>query len=260
MNSFALIGERLGHSYSKIIHERFFSLSGKDGLSYELIEIPRQSLESEFNRISKEYRGINVTIPYKTEIMPYLSDVSSEAKRIGAVNTVSFEDDAAVGYNTDYYGFKHSLDTFGIGIKGKKVIILGTGGASKAALCVCKDLGASDITFVSTKPKSDFNYRVISYSDKIQGDVLINCTPVGMYPNTDKSPLDKLDISFEAVVDMIYNPSVTVLMNMALSNGAKAINGLMMLVSQAVYAQALWNGQEVNGDIIDKIFNELREQ
>jgi shikimate dehydrogenase len=259
MNRYALIGEKLGHSYSKLIHERYFSLSGRDSLTYELIQIPKQNLKEEFARISKEFAGINVTIPYKIDVMQFLDGISDEAQKIGAVNTVKFTDGGAFGYNTDYFGFKHTLEANAISIKGKNVVILGTGGASKAAVNVCKDLGAADITFVSTRPSVSNDCKVIGYNDKIKGDVLINCTPVGMYPNVDKSPLNELDSSFTAVVDMIYNPSVTCLMQKASDMGKKAVNGLMMLTSQAIYAEAIWHGEEVNKNIIDTVFNELKE-
>jgi shikimate dehydrogenase len=259
MKRYALIGEKLGHSYSKLIHERYFSLSGKDSLTYELIEIPKQNLKEEFARISKEFAGINVTIPYKIDVMQFLDGISDEAQKIGAVNTVKFTDGGAFGYNTDYFGFKHTLEANAISIKEKNVVILGTGGASKAALSVCEDLGAKEITFVSTKPDAHTRYKTIGYNDKIKGDVLINCTPVGMYPNTDASPVNELDDSFTAVVDMIYNPSVTCLMQKASDMGKKAVNGLMMLTSQAIYAEAIWHGEEVNKNIIDTVFNELKE-
>ncbi len=259
MNRYALIGEKLGHSYSKLIHERYFSLSGRDNLTYELIEIPRQNLKEEFARISKEFAGINVTIPYKLKVMDFLDEISNEAQKIGAVNTVKFTDGCAFGYNTDYFGFKHTLISNDIDIKNKEIVILGTGGASKAALSVCDDLGAKEITFVSTRPDSFAKHKTIGYNDKIKGDVLINCTPVGMYPNIDASPLEEVDRSFEAVVDMIYNPANTKLMQKAIVQGKKAVNGLMMLVAQAVYAEAIWHGEDANKDIIDAIFNELKE-
>lgn len=258
MKKLALIGEKLGHSYSKIIHERYFELSGKKGYTYDLIEIPKDNLSDELARISKEYDGINVTIPYKLDVMKYLSSISPEAQKIGAVNTVKFTSEGAFGYNSDYYGLKYAVEINAIEVKDKDVVILGTGGASKAALAVSDDLGASSITFVTIEPEPVPGYRTIGYDDKIEGDVLINCTPVGMYPKTGVSPLKEFNPKFKAVVDMIYNPSVTELMKQGMSNGAKTVNGLYMLVAQAVKSEAIWNDEPFNRDITDRIYGELK--
>ena len=255
MAKYALIGEKLGHSYSGIIHNRFFELRGLDD-TYDLIEIPKGSLKEEIDRISRSYDGINVTIPYKIDVMPLIGFVSHEAESIGAVNTIRFGD-VSQGHNTDYFGLKASLDVNDITVAGKRVVILGTGGVSKAALAVCRDMGAEDITFVSTSKPSLGDYRVITYEDNIDGDVLINCTPVGMYPTTDASPLCTIGSSFGAVVDTIYNPPVTKLMHMAESAGIKTVSGLYMLVAQAIYAQAIWRGEDVDKDIITTIYEEM---
>ena len=256
MSAYALIGEKLGHSYSKIIHEKFYKEKNLRD-TYELIEIPKGNLKEEFKRISSEYAGINVTIPYKQDVMEFLNELSPEAQDIGAVNTVRFLNGCAKGYNTDYFGLKCTLNVNDIDIKNKKVVILGTGGVSKAALAVCRDMGAGDITFVSTSQPDLRDYRVISYNDKIEGDVLINCTPVGMYPNVDACPVGDISSSFGAVVDTIYNPAVTRLMEMACGKGIKAVSGLYMLVSQALYSQAIWRGEDTDTEMIDKIYRDM---
>lgn len=258
MSKFALIGEKLGHSYSGVIHKRFFELTSRNNSSYELIEIPKDSLETEFKKISQNYRGINVTIPYKTEVMKYLTEVSPEAENMGAVNTVSFLCGSIKGYNTDYLGFRETLEQWQIDPKGKKVVILGTGGASKAALGVCRDMGAKSISFVSSSGKNVGEYETLTYSDNIEGDILINCTPVGMYPNTDKSPLQK--INFDTVLDMIYNPAQTELIKRASANGSKCVNGLYMLVSQALHSEAIWQGESYRSDIARIIYDELKKE
>ncbi len=260
MKRFALIGEKLGHSYSKLIHERYFELSSKAAYTYDLIEIPRGCLKEEFDVISNRYSGVNVTIPYKLDVMEFLDYVSPEAKKIGAVNTVKFMSGRAEGYNTDYFGFKHTLEVNDISVRDKSVVILGTGGASKAVLAVCEDMCAGKITFVSTSSKKIKDYEVLSYSDDIKGDIIINCTPVGMYPDIDKSPLSKLSQGTQAVVDLIYNPSVTGFMYMAEQNGAKAVNGLYMLVSQAMHSECIWNGEDAAKGITDAIYKELKAQ
>lgn len=256
MSKFALIGEKLGHSYSGIVHKRFFELTSRNEHSYELIEIPRDSLEEEFKKISQTYRGINVTIPYKTEVMSYLTYISPEAEKMGAVNTISFSDGGIKGYNTDYLGFGETLKQWNIDPKGKRVVILGTGGASKSALGVCRDMGAKSISFVSSSGKAVGEYETLTYSDNIEGDILINCTPVGMYPNTDKSPLEQ--INFEVVADMIYNPGETELIKRASANGSKCVNGLYMLISQALHSEAIWQGESYREDIARIIYDELK--
>ncbi len=259
MAKYALIGEKLSHSYSKIIHEKYYKEINTND-TYELIEIPKGDLKKEFQRISSLYNGINVTIPYKMNVMKLLDGISPEAEAIGAVNTVKFTLDGAVGYNTDYFGLKCTFEVNDIDIKNKKVVILGTGGVSKAALAVCRDMGAGDITFVSTSSPVIDGCRVITYSDTIEGDVLINCTPVGMYPNTDATPLKDISQSFGAVVDTIYNPNETKLMQMASQKGIKAVSGLYMLVAQGMYSQAIWRDEGVDTDIIQKLYKEMTER
>jgi len=259
MKKLGLIGEKLAHSYSKIIHERFFELADKIGYTYDLIEIPRGDLSKEMERIAKEYDGINVTIPYKLDVMEFLTYISPEAKKIGAVNTVKFTPQGALGYNSDYFGFKSTLENSGIEADGKDVVILGTGGASKAALAVCEDMGASSVTFVTSGNKIVEGYNTISYTQPIIGDILINCTPVGMYPKTGISPIENLDAGFEAVVDMIYNPTVTELMKKGEKIGAKTVNGLNMLVAQGIYSEGIWNDEDADNAIIKEIFDELKE-
>ena len=256
MSAYALIGEKLGHSYSKIIHQKFYEIRNLAD-TYDLIEIPKGNLKEEFKRISSGYAGINVTIPYKQEVMEFLNELSPEVQDIGAVNTISFSDGCAKGYNTDYFGLKCTLNVNDIDIKNKKVVILGTGGVSKSALAVCRDMGAGDITFVSTSSPDLGDYRVITYDDKIEGDVLINCTPVGMYPKVDACPVDDITSSFSAVVDTIYNPAVTRLMELAGQKGINAVSGLYMLISQGLYSQAIWRGEETDTEVIDKIYRDM---
>ena len=167
----ALIGERLGHSYSKLIHEAF-------GLySYELVSLPKDKV-GEFME-NEEFDAFNVTIPYKRTVMPYCSYISPEAKKIGSVNTVVRTSDGLHGFNTDYFGFKSMAERAGIDFAGKKVVILGSGGTSLTARAVASDGGAERITVVSRS--GEYNYDNL---EKLADcEVLINTTPVGMYPN-----------------------------------------------------------------------------
>ena len=253
MKKFGLIGEKLGHSYSKVIHEKFFELSGKDAM-YELLPIPKDGFDEGIKAIiNGGYTGINVTIPYKLDVMKYADVISDEAKKIGAVNTISFNDGVISAYNTDYYGIIHTFKKFNIDIEGKEIVILGTGGASRAVITAVTDMGAKGIKMVSREKKEFCGLDVITYDDKISGDVLINCTPVGMYPNANVSPIDE-EIKFNAVVDLIYNPSHTKLMKMADAQGVKAVNGLYMLVSQAIYSEGIWHGMKYSDEFTDKIY------
>lgn len=252
MKKYGLIGEKLGHSYSKIIHEKFFELTGEEA-TYELLPIPKDSFDEGIRAIiNGGYTGINVTIPYKLDVMKYVDVISDEAKKIGAVNTISFNDGLISAYNTDYYGIMHTFEKFSVDIKDKDIVILGTGGASRAVIAAVTDMGAKEIKMVSREKKDFCGLEVITYNDDISGDVIINCTPVGMYPNVDATPLN--EIKFNAVVDLIYNPTETKLMKIAASQGIKAVNGLYMLVSQAMYSEGIWHGQKSIGDLTDKIY------
>ncbi len=253
MKKYGLIGEKLGHSYSKIIHEKFFELTGENA-AYELLPIPKDSFDEQMRAIiNGGYTGINVTIPYKLDVMEYVDEISDEAKKIGAVNTISFGDGKISAYNTDYYGIIHTFKKFGIDIKDKDIVILGTGGASRAVITAVQDMGAKSIKMVSRGKREFSGLEVIGYDDNLSGDVLVNCTPVGMYPNVDATPIDG-DIKFNAVVDLIYNPTETKLLKLALSQGIKAVNGLYMLVSQAIYSEGIWHGQKYEDDLTDKIY------
>ena len=252
VEKFALIGEKLGHSFSKPIHERYFELSGKNA-SYELYEIAKESFGAQMNNIKSVFDGINITIPYKVDAMEFADSISDAAKKIGAVNTILYSPDGVYAHNTDYFGIIHTFKRFSIEIKDRDIVILGTGGAARAVAVAVMDMGAKSIKAVSRTPKSFMDIEVIGYNDKLSGDVLINSTPVGMYPNADASPIDG-EISFNAVFDLIYNPLQTKLMKMAASQGVKAVNGLYMLVSQAIHSEAIWHNEEVNEEIIDKIY------
>jgi len=222
---FGLIGKKLAHSYSKIIHEHM-------GYPYDLIELEESELKEFF--AAKDFDAINVTIPYKTDVMPYLHEISEKAQKIGSVNTIVKKSGGRlVGYNTDYDGFVYMLNRAGISVTGKKVLILGSGGTSKAALAVCNDLKAKEIIIISRSGENNYE-NIERHAD---ADVIINTTPVGMYPHNGKSPVS-LDIftKLQGVVDVIYNPLKTELLLQAEEKGIKFTNGLPMLCAQAVYA------------------------
>ena len=239
-----LLGEKLSHSFSPQIHSEL------SDYSYSLIE----KSECEVGEFLKngDFFAINVTIPYKKTVMPYLAEISEEARRIGSVNTITRRADGSLrGDNTDYYGFLYTVRLSGIKIEGKKVLILGTGGASLTARTVCEDLSAKEIIFVSRS--GEVNYESL-YEKHADAEVVINCTPVGMYPKNGASPivLDSLK-NCEGVIDMIYNPARTKLLLDAERLGIKCINGLSMLVAQAKRACELFLGESIDDGEIERI-------
>jgi len=246
---FGLIGKTLKHSYSKIIHEKF------GGYDYNLYEITPENLK-EFV-LSKELAGYNVTIPYKKDIIPLLDYVDESAKKIGAVNTVVNKGGLLYGYNTDFLGMVYMLNRASITIKDKVVMILGSGGTSNTANAVAKSLGAKEILTVSRT--GEINYQNCYDIKGVQ--VIINTTPVGMYPNTDQSPIDLIRFSnLEGVADVIYNPFITKLTYQAQQLKIKNTNGLPMLVAQAKYAKDLFFDNVADDSLIDQILNELNRE
>lgn len=246
MKKYALLGEKLSHSYSPLIHKEIF----KDmniSADYELRELKINELEAAINdlRLDK-YNGYNVTIPYKKEIMKYLDEISAEAKEIGSVNTVAKINGKIVGFNTDYFGFYNELLHFNVPVYNKNCYILGTGGASLAIYKALKDLGGN-VYYVSRKPNND---NIISYDDLANRsiDLIVNTTPVGMYPNVDASPVDET-IAKRAgnVIDIIFNPRQTKILQYANSN----MDGLYMLVGQAIKAEEIWQNKKYELKIED---------
>ena len=239
MERYGLIGEKLSHSFSKEIHE---SISD---YKYDLIELSPEKVKDFFS--IKEFKAVNVTIPYKETVIPFLDYVDEAALKIGAVNTVVNKNGKLFGYNTDYFGLKDMLLKNEIDVKGKKVVILGTGGTSKTTECVTKDLGAKEIIKISSRKKPDYKDLETLYTDC---DFIINCTPVGMYPGNGKCLIDlKKFPALKGAIDVIYNPLKTKFLLDAESLNVKAVNGLYMLVCQAVYASFIFKGLDVNENL-----------
>lgn len=252
-HQYGLIGYPLGHSYSPQIHRAIFQMSNWQG-EYSLIEMEADQIPEFFSSLKQtELKGFNVTIPYKQTVIPYMDSMSPEADRIGAVNTVRITSEGLIGYNTDYIGFKQLLLEIGV-VKNKNVLILGDGGSARTVYSCMGDLGASVCYIASRKPertKESFpSACVISY-DEIYGlkdlFLVVNCTPVGMHPHVDSSPIEFDRINpFPYYIDLIYNPAKTMLMNCVEEAGGKAINGLYMLISQAVAAQEIWRQEKIS--------------
>ena len=246
-----LIGENLSHSFSPEIHSHLADYS------YKLFEMSENEVECFLK--TADFDAINVTIPYKKTVMPYLDEISDEALSIGSVNTITrLKGGKLRGDNTDYYGFWHTVELSGIDIKGKKVLILGTGGASLTAKAVARDMGAEGIDFVSRT--GEINYENV-YEKCKNAEVVINCTPVGMYPKNGVAPisLDKL-LECEGVIDMIYNPAKTKLLLDAERLSIKHINGLSMLVAQAKKACELFLKTDIDDSIIVDITKKIADR
>lgn len=239
---YGLIGEKLGHSFSKIVHSKLA------GYEYELNEISKDNFH-EF-MTSKNFKAINVTIPYKQDVIPYLDVISDTAREIGAVNTIINKNGKLYGYNTDYSGLVALIEYNDIEIKDKKVLILGSGGTSRTARVVAKNLGAKSVLCVSRSGGDGLITYDDVYKNHTDADVIINTTPCGMYPNMGESAVDVCRFSkLEAVVDAIYNPINSHLLIQSKKNGVKAVDGLYMLVAQAVFAAEKF---------LDKTFPEFR--
>ncbi|WBW99353.1 shikimate dehydrogenase [Oceanirhabdus sp. W0125-5] len=258
--NYGLIGKKLSHSFSPFIHEEFFKAQGIDG-EYELYEFEPNELKNKLENIKNiGVKGINVTIPYKEDVINYIDEISAEVKSIGAVNTIKFEDGKAIGYNTDYFGIKETFTINNVKIKGKKAIVLGTGGASKAVITCLKDMGIENIVLISRNPEKVIsNYKVDNYENLHRYksyELLINTTPVGMFPLIDESPIEEKHIKErEFVFDLIYNPSKTRILQYAMKNGVKCSNGLYMLVLQALKSEEIWNDIMIPEGVVKQIFN-----
>lgn len=245
---YCLIGEKLGHSYSKIIHEKL-------GLNYSLKEL--NSVELDKFLKSPEYDGFNVTIPYKKDVIPYMSYMSDTAKLAGAVNTVVNKNGKLYGYNTDVDGMNYMILDKGVSLTNKSVMILGSGGTSNTAVSLCKREKASVYYVVSRN--GDINYQNCYNYQDVQ--IIINTTPVGMFPNVENSPIDLSKFkNLIAVFDCIYNPKTTELLNQAKNLGLIYNGGLPMLVKQAILAYNIWKGVEDNDSITKKIISEIEGQ
>ena len=246
---YGLLGEHLPHSFSPQIHN---ALGNND---YHLFEISPENLEKFLTE--KSFKGLNVTIPYKKSVMKYLDVISPEAEKIGAVNTITVHDGKLYGDNTDYYGFKYMVEKSGIEIKGKKSVVLGSGGASATVVTVLRDMGAGEVLVVSRN--GDINYTNIYEHDDVK--IIVNTTPVGMYPDNMNTPIDlKKFNNLSGVLDVVYNPLRTRLVMEAEDLGIPAIAGLPMLVAQAKKAHEIFFDTKVDDEICEKITGFLFKQ
>lgn len=247
---YGCIAEKLGHSFSREIHDKI-------GLyEYELREVPKGELDAFMK--ARDFLGINVTIPYKRDVMKYLDYIDDAAASLGAVNTIVNRGGKLYGYNTDFFGMRELLSSTGIALEGKKVLILGTGGTSHTARGLAESLGAAEIVTVSRTGRGDAVTYEEAYERHADADVMINTTPVGMFPETDGVPIDISRFPrVTGVADAVYNPLRTRLVLEARERGITAAGGLYMLVSQAVRAAEHFTGQTLGADVTDRVYSEL---
>jgi len=249
---YGLIGEKLGHSYSKLIHEKLADYG------YDLTPLSREEFPVFMTR--RDFRAINVTIPYKKEVIPYLDELDDNAAAIGAVNTIVHKNGRLIGHNTDFSGFEYMVLSNHIEANGKKALVLGTGGASAAIRAVLKKLGASEIISVSRSGRNGVVTYDVCYQHHTDADLIVNTTPVGMYPAVDASPLDLSPFkNCQAVLDVIYNPGETKLTAQAKALGMKGITGLSMLVAQAKYACECFLETTIDDGVIPVITKEIAD-
>lgn len=241
MKIYGLIGRNIDYSFSRGYFSEKFSKENLTDHQYQNFDITSIELVSEILK-NNSVEGLNVTIPYKEEIIPYLDELDSTAEVIGAVNVVQIKNKRSIGFNSDYYGFYESLKPY---LKSymDKALILGTGGASKAITHALKNLNI-DFTYVSRNPDfSELSYTQLDDDIISSYKLIINCTPLGTHPNIDQSP----DIPYEYLTDrhllydLIYNPSTTLFMKKGLEKGANVVNGLKMLTLQAEKSWEIWN-------------------
>ena len=247
---YGLIGEKLGHSFSKEIHEKLADYQ------YNITPLTREEFP-EFMK-ARDFKAINVTIPYKCDVIPYLDEMDSNAKSIGAVNTIVNKEGKLIGHNTDFSGFLYMVEHHKVTIEGKKILVIGNGGASKAVIAVLNHLQAKEIIIIDIVSGPGVITKEEAIKNHTDVEVIINTSPVGMYPNVDQSPIDlTLFPHCKAVLDIIYNPLQTKLTKQASELGMQAVNGLEMLVGQAKYAVEFFLDKSIDDDVIDPIYNQI---
>ena len=243
-----LLGRKLGHSFSPMIHAFL------GDYSYDIFEREPEELEDFLK--NGDWSGINVTIPYKKDVIPFLDELSPIAAKLGAVNCIVRRDGRLIGHNTDYFGFQEMVRSSGLNVSGKKALVLGTGGASRPVVAVLEDLGAE---VISVSRSGENNYENIGrHSD---ANLIVNATPVGMYPHTGLSPVDlSLFPHLEGVLDIIYNPARTRLLLDAEDRKLVTVNGLLMLVAQAKEASEWMQEKSLEDSLISTVHSALRRQ
>lgn len=244
-----LLGRKLGHSYSPQIHSQLGCYD------YRLFEKEPEELENFLK--NGDFTGLNVTIPYKKDVIPFLDELSTRAKALGAVNTIVRRNGKLIGHNTDYFGFETMLLSTGVSLQGKKALVCGSGGASSTACAVLEAHGANVVVLSRTGKN---NYQNLNRHSDVA--LIVNATPVGMYPNVEASPIEDLAAfpMLEGVLDLVYNPARTSILLKAEALGIPCVNGLRMLVAQAKESAEWFTGEPIDDSCIEMIYSRLRRQ
>lgn len=253
---YGLIGEHLGHSFSKQIQTRIAEIENVKDYDYQLVELDKEEFKEFMEK--KDFKGINVTIPYKKDVIPYLDEMDESAKAIGAVNTIINVDGKLKGYNTDFGGFLYMVKAHNVHMEGKKVLIIGNGGACAAVKAVCKHENVKDIVIVSRSANRGAISYDEMYTSHLDADIVVNTSPVGMFPNIVNAPIDVSWFhKLECVLDVVYNPILTRLCFEAQEADIKRVIGLEMLIAQAKYAFEIFENMSFDDSIIDEIKKEM---
>ncbi|WP_276497705.1 shikimate dehydrogenase family protein [Pontibacter litorisediminis] len=241
MRKFGLIGKKLGHSFSKKYFTEKFAAEGITDAAYELYELPQVQELPELLRREPELVGLNVTVPYKEQVLPLLDELEEAAARIGAVNTIKISGGRTKGFNTDYIGFKESLEAFYT--EREQALVLGTGGAAKAVWAALDALHIPYLRVSRAEAAGQVTYAQLSPELLQKYNLIINTTPLGMYPQVQEAP----ELPYTSITarhycyDLVYNPAQTLFLQRAAAQGAKTANGLTMLHLQAEAAWSIWN-------------------
>lgn len=247
---YGLIGEKLGHSFSKDIHERIADYT------FDLIPLSKEEFKTFMEK--KEFTALNVTIPYKKDVIPYLDEMDEHAKAIGAVNTIVNRDGKLKGYNTDFTGFLYMVKKHNVHMEGKKVLIIGNGGASAAIQAVVQHESAGSMVIVDVVPGNGAISYDEMFSSHLDAEIIINTSPIGMYPRIGNAPIDiSMFHKCEAVLDVIYNPILTRLCFEAQEMDIKRVNGLEMLIAQAKQSVEFFLDKSIDDQIIDDIYQDM---
>ncbi len=247
MKPYGLLGEKLGHSFSPLIHSRF------GDYEYRLFPTPREELEGFLK--SGSFGNLNVTMPYKKEVIPYCKELSPLAREIGSVNTIKVKDQELYGYNTDYYGFCYMLSVGNIPVKGEKCAVIGNGGVAPTVCKALRDLGAKQVTVVTRAMNTPAFIESIS-----DHTIVVNTSPVGMYPNNGMSPVDLTRFTaLKGVADLIYNPLKTAFMLQAEELNVPCVGGLPMLVAQAKRAAEIFEDKVIDEVSIPPVTKEIHD-
>lgn len=260
-----VLGEQLSHSLSPDIH-RYLMREEQLPCSYHVLEMEKENIPKVPELMKMlNIRGLNVTIPYKETMMEYVDEVSPPAKEIGALNTICLKDGRTYGYNTDYIGILRMFRQSRISLKGKRVLILGNGGAARAAAVAVHHAGAAKITVAGRRKdaldelRTQFPFiETVTYDAIGRGDIIINTTPVGMYPKVGVSAVGKEVLRrFRVAADIVYNPLETEFLRLAKEEGLQVVTGLRMLIDQAIGSHEIWFGHQMKAEVSDALHRQL---